>query len=153
VIAGRDFDERDRLGAGRVVIVNEAFQRRFAPDGHIVGARITAIDEAFTVVGLTEDVPDRSLREVPEPLVMAPLAQMAAGNITWAALTFVLRTTDGEPLRLAPAVRREIYGITPLDPLTFAGAALVLMTVALAATYVPLQRAVRIDPLVALRYE
>jgi hypothetical protein len=43
MIAGRDFDERDRLGAERVVIVNEAFQRRFAPDGNIVGARITAI--------------------------------------------------------------------------------------------------------------
>ena len=37
VIAGRDFDERDRLGAERVVIVNEAFQRRFAPDGNVVG--------------------------------------------------------------------------------------------------------------------
>ena len=43
VIAGRDFDERDRLGAERVVIVNEAFQRRFAPDGNVVGARMTAI--------------------------------------------------------------------------------------------------------------
>ena len=40
MIAGRDFDERDRLGAERVVIVNEAFQRRFAPGGTVVGARI-----------------------------------------------------------------------------------------------------------------
>jgi putative ABC transport system permease protein len=113
VIAGRDFDERDRLGAERVVIVNEAFQRRFVPDGNIVGARITAITEGFTVIGLTEDVPDRSLREVPEPLVMAPLAQMPAGNITWQALTFVLRTAGGDPLRLAPAVRREVWAIDP----------------------------------------
>ena len=113
VIAGRDFDERDRLGAERVVIVNEAFQRRFAPGGNIVGARITAIVEGFTVIGLTADVPDRSLREVPEPLVMAPLAQMPAGNITWAALTFVLRTASGDPLRLAPAVRKEVWAINP----------------------------------------
>src|SRR5688572_29599639 len=80
IIAGRDFDERDRLGAERVVIVNEAFQRRFAPDGNVVGARMTAIVEGFTIIGLTADVPDRSLREVSEPLVMAPLAQMPAGN-------------------------------------------------------------------------
>ena len=113
VIAGRDFDERDRLGAERAVIVNEAFQRRFAPDGNIVGARITAITEGFTVIGVTEDVPDRSLREVPEPLVMAPLAQMPAGNITWQALTFVLRTAGDDPLRLAPAVRREVWAIDP----------------------------------------
>ncbi len=113
IIVGRDFDERDRLGAERVVIVNEAFQRRFAPDRNIVGARITAITEGFTVIGLTEDVPDRSLREGPEPLVMAPLAQMPAGNITWVALTFVLRTAGGDPLRLAPAVRREIWAINP----------------------------------------
>ena len=113
VIAGRDFDERDRLGAERVVIVNEAFQRRFAPDGKVVGARMTAITEGFTIIGLTADVPDRSLREVPEPLVMAPLAQMPAGHITWTALTFVLRTASGDPFRLAPAVRREIWAINP----------------------------------------
>ena len=113
VMAGRDFDGRDRLGAERVVIVNEAFQRRFAPGRNIVGARITSIVEGFTVIGLTADVPDRSLRDVPEPLVMAPLAQMPAGNITWAALTFVLRTASGDPLRLASAVRREVWAINP----------------------------------------
>jgi putative ABC transport system permease protein len=113
MIAGRDFDERDRLGAERVLIVNEAFQRRFAPDGSIVGARVTSLSESFTVIGLTEDVPDRSLREAPEPLVMAPLAQMPAGNITWVALTFVLRTAGGDPLRLAPPVRKEIWAINP----------------------------------------
>jgi putative ABC transport system permease protein len=113
VIAGRDFDERDRLGAERVVVVNEAFQRRFAPDVNIVGARMISITEGFTVIGLTGDVPDRSLREGPEPLVIAPLAQMPDGHITWTALTFVLRTAGGDPLRLAPAVRREIWAINP----------------------------------------
>ena len=95
------------------MIVNEAFQRRFAPGGNIVGARITSITEGFTVIGVTADVPDRSLRDVPEPLVMAPLAQMPAGNITWTALTFVLRTASGDPLRLASAVRSEIWAINP----------------------------------------
>ena len=50
-------------------------------------------------------------------------------------------------------VASMVYGVVPLDPVTFAGTAVVLIGIALGATYMPLRRAVRIDPLVALRYE
>jgi predicted permease len=54
---------------------------------------------------------------------------------------------------LAQLLARFLSGLSPVDPLTFAASAVLWVTVALLACYVPARKAARVDPMVALRYE
>jgi predicted permease len=75
-------------------------------------------------------------------------------------LGYGLRLTSvGLALGLAGAVAGTrvlstlLYGVRPLDPLTFVAAPSLLAAVAVAACYIPARRATKVDPMVALRYE
>jgi putative ABC transport system permease protein len=85
-----------------------------------------------------------------------------------ATRTDVLRMIVGQGLRLAVigvgaglivalAMTRvlagTLYGVSTTDPTTFGCVALLLVAVALIATYIPARRATRVDPMVALRHE
>ena len=54
---------------------------------------------------------------------------------------------------LVRSVSGMLFGIVPGDPLTFAGAGLVLMTIAALAGYLPARRVSTIDPMGCLRAE
>jgi predicted permease len=64
---------------------------------------------------------------------------IAVGLLTWLGVSRVLRSV--------------VYAVTPTDPVTLAGAAVLLLAAAIAASYLPARRATRIDPVQLLRSE
>ena len=56
-------------------------------------------------------------------------------------------------LVLTHFLQSMLFDVEPTDPVTFAGVSFLLIIIALAACYIPARRAMRVDPMVALRYE
>ena len=90
--------------------------------------------------------------------------RMALGALQRDTLHLVLREGMGlvargivigvaAALTLTRTLSSLLYGVPATDPLTLAAVAILLMVVALAACYLPARRAMRVDPMVALRYE
>ena len=117
---GRAFSEADGAGAPPVAVVNEAFVRRHY-DGRDPFSQQFSVgrgtdDPRRQVVGVVADVKQHGLDSPAPPMVFVPVAQapdrLMAVIRTFNPVNFAVRTA-GEPLALAPAVRRELAAVDP----------------------------------------
>ena len=79
------------------------------------------------------------------------LAMIATLGLKMAAIGTAIGI--GLALGLTQLIKVFLYGVKPTDPLTYAIVAIVLVAVALLACLIPAVRAIRVDPIVSLRYE
>jgi predicted permease len=114
ILAGRDFDERDRNGAPRVIIVNEKMAQMLWPGESAIGKHIfigQESREAIEVVGVVKTGKYRTLAEDPRPYYYYPMGQR-----TPAGMTLMVRTT-GDPRSLIGPIRNEVQAIDRRIPL------------------------------------
>jgi predicted permease len=87
LVAGRDFDQRDKKDAPLVVLVNEAFVRQLLPGEDPIGKRFRhgKTSNWIQIVGVVEDGKYRSLGESPTPTVFRCMDQYDNTNVTLVA--------------------------------------------------------------------
>ena len=110
LLAGRDFALADRAGAGRVVVVNEAFARRYWPGQDALGKSIGTggrDGQPLRVVGVARTTKYQSLAEEPRPYVYFSALQEDG----WGVILHV--RADAAPRALLGAVRAAVEGAQP----------------------------------------
>ena len=105
----------DDYGEGkRVLIVNQAFAKRFYPGGAIgrtMGLGEPCRDNFWTIVGVVADSKRNPRMAAPAPIVYLPYRQLP----TMWSMTLAVRTT-GDPTRLLPAIRRVLSELDSTVP-------------------------------------
>ena len=118
--AGRDFDDRDVVGASRVMIVNEAFVRRLFPDRKVIGMplalawRIDRGDVPYgthTIVGVAGNSVYHTIREPVQPMIFLPMA--SRDPLLQKDFYLGVRASAGSPALLERSVASAIAAINP----------------------------------------
>ncbi len=111
LLLGRSIDDRDRIGAPTVVVVNETFARAYLPDQSPIGRQLHSVFTAATsdaeIVGVVRDSRYDEIRGAVPPTVFISYQQSPndGGNMAFEARTV------GNPIALAGAVRQAIGNI------------------------------------------
>ncbi|MDB4914865.1 MAG: permease [Gemmatimonadetes bacterium] len=113
VLSGREFLPADRAGTPTVVIVNEAYARKFFPGQDPVGKQLRSFDAVpITIVGMVGNIRQSDVSVPSEPLVY--VNNMQNGRVK---VTLVSRTRDN-PLTMANSIRDAIWSVDRDQPIT-----------------------------------
>jgi putative ABC transport system permease protein len=112
---GRFFTDADNADAPRVIIVNQAFAKKFWPNGDALGKRIVMggmsdNPQWITIVGVVGDIRHFALDIDPKPEMYVPFAQEP-----YSTTIYVFRSNQ-DPRSLVSAIRREIQAVDPAVP-------------------------------------
>jgi predicted permease len=116
VLAGRDVEARDTAGASPVVIVNDAYARKYFPERDPIGETV----EGRTVIGVAADAVFGRAREGFRPTTYVPLAQSGgSGPPGHAEFSISVRPAAGSPAALTRAVAGALTAVHPGVSFTF----------------------------------
>lgn len=115
---GRYIENRDDQNSQPVVIVNETMARKYWPSESAVGKRIKFGEDAswITVIGVVADVRQMGMDLPAKAEMYLPFPQVIGFN-AFKPRDLVIRTA-GDPLQLAPAIRREVHAVDPDQPVS-----------------------------------
>jgi predicted permease len=120
LLRGRTFSDRDSRSAEPVMIITEAFARKFFPNQDPIGRKLTigagesaerARYKTRQIIGIVGNVRTGNLEKEPEPAYFVPLPQLM-----WGTPTLVVRTA-GDPSSVAGDIRRVLLSMDNEVPL------------------------------------
>lgn len=115
VLAGREFDDRDKLGTPQVAVVNEVFAKKFLgganPVGHTfrIDAPAGKQEQMYQIVGLVKNSKYDDLRDEFPPTGYLPIAQREESEPD---PTFMIRYR-GSPTQFIAGAKQSIAGLSP----------------------------------------
>jgi predicted permease len=113
LLTGRDFDDHDRVGAPKVVIVNEKMAKRFFGTADVIGKRIGLDDVPdMTIIGVVKDAQYVNLRSNIRPHFYVPITQ----EEQLSHLTLHVKTAT-DPGVVAEQLRAQVKALDPHLPL------------------------------------
>jgi putative ABC transport system permease protein len=126
IVAGRGLNDRDTKTSTPIVIVNQAFAKRFfngaSPLGHTVragGAVSGKPNPAMEIVGVSADAVYRNLREPMSPTIYIPISQYDDTRFPLASVSLSVRAPQGSPALLTRSVAAAIRDVNPDFSMTF----------------------------------
>lgn len=136
-------------------VADSLTERRFSMEMVALFALTALLLAALGIYGVISYMVSERTREIGIRLALGAqrgtIMQLILGQGLGLALAGTAIGTAGAFV-MSRLISGLVFGVSPTDPVTFAGVAVVLTAVAVAACYVPARRAMQVDPTVAQRY-